>query len=138
MAIDRDGDGPPLRREGSRSTTPRSDDLRATPFTDDVFDDEYHGRKSRAGSSFGLIAGVVFGAAVAAAAGWYVFGARDASMVGGEDGSQIVKADPDPYKIKPEDPGGLQVENQDKTVYDRVSKGAAPNRVENLLPEPEQ
>ena len=136
MAIDRDGDGPPLRREDSRSA-PRTDDLRATPFTDDVFDDEYHGRKSRGGSSFGLVAGVLFGAAIAAAAGWYVFGSRDPGMAG-EDGSQVVKADPDPYKIKPENPGGLQVENQDKTVYDRLSKGAAPSRVENLLPEPEQ
>ena len=66
MAIDRDGDGPPLRREDAKtSPAPRRDDLRATPFTDDVFDDDYYGRRKSKGGSFGLIAGVVFGAAVA-------------------------------------------------------------------------
>jgi hypothetical protein len=32
----------------------------------------------------------------------------------------------------------MQVENQDKLVYDRVAKGEAPPRVENLLPPPEE
>ena len=69
MAIDRDGDGPPLRREDARSKPP-ADGLRASPFTEDVFDDEYYGRRPRSsGVSFGTVVGVVFFAAVVAAAG---------------------------------------------------------------------
>jgi hypothetical protein len=133
--IDRDGDDPPLRR--AESPKQAKDDLRAKPFTEDVFDDEYYGRRRRGGTPFGLIVGVVFGAAVAAVAGWYIFGTRQTATVTA-DGDQLVKADPSPYKTKPENPGGLQVDNQDKLVYDRLNKAASPSRVENLLPEPEQ
>jgi len=139
MPIDREGDGPPLRK-----TETKPDDgtgLRATPFTDDVFDDEYYRGRGRAtgGSPLGLIVGVVFGAALAGGAAWFVLKDQAVNVAGiTENGMRVVKADPSPYKIKPDNPGGLQVENQDKTVYDRVAKADAPNRVENLLPPPEQ
>lgn len=140
MAIDRDGDGPSLTRD---DTKPRSggDDLRATPFTDDVFsDDDYYGRRpttSKGGRSFTLIAGVVIGLAIVGGVAWYALkGGAMNRLVPGDP--QTVEADPNPYKIKPENPGGMQVENQDKLVYDRVAKGAAPNRVENLLPPAEE
>ncbi|TAK98789.1 MAG: SPOR domain-containing protein [Rhodospirillaceae bacterium] len=138
MAIDRDGDGPPLHRDEERAAKP-AEGLRASPFTEDVFDDEYYGRRRRGGGiSFGVIAGVVFVAAIVAAVGWYIVGERSAST-GGEGGAgQVVKADPAPYKMKPDDPGGMQVDNQDKLIYDRVAKGAPPSRVENLLPAPEE
>jgi hypothetical protein len=138
MTIDRDGEGPPLRRDDARAAK-GSDDLRASAFTEDVFDDEYYGRRRRSsGVSFGVIAGVVFVAASAAVTGWYFLASRSMSTAGPDGSSQIVKADPTPYKIKPEDPGGLQVDNQDKLIYDRVAKSAAPSRVENLLPAPEE
>jgi hypothetical protein len=139
MPIDRDGDGPQLRK-----TETKSDDgggLRATPFTEDVFDEEYYRGRGRASSNspLGLIVGVAFGAMLAGGAAWFVLtgqGPNSGSTT--SDGVAVVKADTAPYKIKPESPGGMQVENQDKTVYDRVAKTDAPNRVENLLPPPEQ
>ncbi|MBL8629144.1 MAG: SPOR domain-containing protein [Rhodospirillaceae bacterium] len=137
MAIDRDGDGPPLRKTQSKADDGSA--LRATPFTDDVFDDDYYrGRgRSSGGSPFGLIVGVIVGAAVAGGAAWFVLKDQSSPLtVSGN--TPVIKADPSPYKIKPENPGGMQVENQDKTVYDRVAKTDAPNRVENLLPAPEQ
>jgi hypothetical protein len=141
MAIDRDGDGPPLRREdATRTTKPPADGLRASPFTEDVFDDEYYGRRPRSsGLSFSTIVGVVFFAAVVAAAGWYILSERSTpATVAGGDG-ELVRADPTPYKVKPEDPGGLQVANQDKLIYDdRLGKGPPPKHVENLLPAPEE
>ncbi len=139
----RDNDDPPLRRapdqKRSQSAESRSaDDLRVQPFTDDVFS-EYHTRRKEAGAPFGLIAGVVIGVAAVAGIGWYLW--TSGALGGGSSADgvlQLVKANPDPYKVKPENPGGMQVENQDKLVYDRVAKGEAPPRVENLLPAPEE
>jgi hypothetical protein len=51
----------------------------------------------------------------------------------------LVQAETDPYKIKPEDPGGLQVENTDKLVYERLGGTARVEdqpTVEQLLPGP--
>ena len=140
MPIDRDGDGPPLRRQDAHSGAgERGGDLRATPFTDDVFTDDYYGRrKSRASGSRSLsvIVGVVLGVAIAAGAGWYLL--RGSGINSAMDEHGIVKADATPYKVRPNEPGGMQVENQDKLVYDRVAKGSAPARVENLLPPAEE
>lgn len=130
---------PPLRRPGAQPPETRSaDDLRVQPFTDDVFSEYQARRKDNSGASFGLIAGLVIGVAAVGGIGWYMYSSGALTM-GGQGGTpQIVKADQEPYKVKPKDPGGMQVENQDKLVYDRVAKGEAPARVENLLPAPEE
>ncbi|WP_299436965.1 SPOR domain-containing protein [uncultured Rhodospira sp.] len=50
-----------------------------------------------------------------------------------------VRAEDEPFKIKPDDPGGLRVENTDKRVYERVGEGARVESgpgVEQLLPAP--
>jgi len=49
----------------------------------------------------------------------------------------VVRAEPGPIKAKPEDPGGLQVPNQDKLVLNQDAAGAAEPRVERLLSAPE-
>ncbi len=145
MSIERDGDGPPLRRQEPKAPSTPGDgraDLRATPFTDDVFgEDDYRGRRSRRAAdenkSFSVIVGVILGVVVAGGAGWFFLrdgGDRAVST----DTAGFIKSDPTPYKVRPENPGGMQVENQDKLVYDRVAKGNAPNRVENLLPPAEE
>ena len=148
MPIDRDGDGPQLRRPASKvPLTPgegRSTDLRATPFTDDVFNDDYYGRRpqrsgggrSEGGRSYSVIVGVVLSLAVAGGAGWYFLNGSGVTFTPGA--VSFIKAEPTPYKVRPDNPGGMQVENQDKLVYDRVAKGQPPNRVENLLPSAEE
>ena len=144
MSIERDGDGPPLRRQEPKApqTSDGRADLRATPFTDDVFsEDDYRGRRTRRAAaenkSFSVIVGVVLGVVVAGGAGWFFL--RDGfDLAVTADSAGFIKADPNPYKVRPENPGGMQVENQDKLVYDRVAKGNAPNRVENLLPPAEE
>ncbi|MCA0013096.1 SPOR domain-containing protein [Mesorhizobium sp. B292B1B] len=45
---------------------------------------------------------------------------------GGSDAPVLVKADNAPIKVKPENPGGAVVPNQDNKVYDAVAKGARP------------
>ncbi|MBZ9817897.1 SPOR domain-containing protein [Mesorhizobium sp. CA4] len=58
---------------------------------------------------------VVFGGLGALA---FSFGGK-----GGSEAPVIVKADNSPIKVKPENPGGTVVPNQDNKVYDAVAKG---------------
>ncbi len=69
-----------------------------------------------------LVAGVV--AAVAIAGGLGAFALSGGK--GGTDAPVIVKADNTPIKVKPENPGGAVVPNQDNKVYDAVAKGTKP------------
>ncbi len=65
---------------------------------------------------------------------------------GGQGGIPLIKADPGPVKVRPENPGGLRVPDRDKLVYDRMQgKSAGPGEAggtsggaERLLPPPEQ
>ena len=137
MSTNRDGDGPPLRREDAKPGG--GGDLRAVPFTEHVFDDDYYGRtgKSGGGRSYGVVLGIVLGTAIAGGIGYFAFrGTVGPYMPGGEP--PVILADGRPYKSKPDDPGGMQVANQDKLVYERVAKGDAPQQVENLLPPAEK
>jgi len=49
----------------------------------------------------------------------------------------LVQADPRPTKVKPEEPGGLQVPNQDKEVYERLAQSGEPTQ-ERLMQPPER
>ena len=49
----------------------------------------------------------------------------------------MVRADAAPIKVKPDRPGGLDIPNRDKLVYDRLESLPPPPRAENLLPRPE-
>ena len=105
-------------------------------FTDPVFDDDYYGRDQAGGRgrTIGLVVGVVAGAVIAGVAAWTVFGPGSATE-GGR--TPLIVAEPEPYKVKPKDPGGLQVENQDMLVYDRVGGASSAPGAENILPPPE-
>ena len=51
----------------------------------------------------------------------------------------LIQADNSPSKVKPDQPGGMDVPNQDKLIYDRLTPGqSSPNSVERLLPPAEQ
>ncbi|AMW35209.1 SPOR domain-containing protein [Haematospirillum jordaniae] len=83
-----------------------------------------------------LLAAFLIGIAIVGSAGVYM--AR--SNTSGTDGritAPTILAETNPYKVRPADPGGLQVPNQDKLVYDRLSSGTVRSSgVEKLLPEP--
>lgn len=70
-----------------------------------------------------MIAAVVGGVALLGGAG-----ALALSWGGGTGatGPVLVKADDQPVKVKPENPGGTTIPNQDNKVYDTVAGGSAP------------
>ncbi|MER9170831.1 SPOR domain-containing protein [Mesorhizobium australicum] len=102
------------------------DELDYDPELDEAMSVPGLGEREAARSSGrrGLFIAAIVGA-VAVAGGLGAF----ALSFGGKGGSEapvIVKADNSPIKIKPENPGGTVVPNQDNKVYDAVVKGVKP------------
>ncbi len=98
---------------------------------------EYPRRRAGGGLWAGLAKlGFVVGA-VTIVAGSVWFGFRHSAGISDEASLPLIKADPRPLKSRPAQPGGMEVPNQDKLVFDRLDPGAAPPMVERLLPPPE-
>ena len=74
----------------------------------------------------GLAAALVVGGALV----WGV------SRMSGPRSVPLIEADPRPFKVRPDDPGGLRVPNQDELIFDRNRGPAQPGRAQ-LAPEPE-
>jgi hypothetical protein len=85
-----------------------------------------------------LLFAVALVALVAASglAGWLAFG--PSGGVRGDGSVPLILADTQPYKFRPDDPGGYTAPNQDRMVLDRLHPDRQPQRtVERLLPPPE-
>ena len=57
---------------------------------------------------------------------------------GSDEVAPLVRADDGPTRRRPADPGGLDIPDQDKLVFERLSPGQSEAGVERLLPAPEQ
>ncbi len=86
-----------------------------------------------------ITAGIALGAVAAFGVGiWFAY---DQGVKRGASGAPpLVRADQSPSKVAPENPGGMQVPNQDKQIYERLgnSTGNAQQQAEKLLPPPER
>lgn len=83
---------------------------------------------------------VALGAVAAFGIGiWFAY---DQGVKRGASGAPpLVRAEPGPAKVAPENPGGMQVPNQDKQIYERIGGNdgqTASSQVERLLPPPER
>ncbi|HYG85103.1 MAG TPA: SPOR domain-containing protein [Azospirillum sp.] len=76
----------------------------------------------------------------AAFAGVILYAYNRGERVAPDGGPPVIQADASPTKLRPEQPGGMDVPHQDKLVYDRLNHGGKDGRpqVEHLLPPPEQ
>ena len=105
------------------------------------FDPEEYRPRRRSRPPGGLLVQmlrVVFAlGAVAAVAGAIYLGLRQSASVSDDSGIPLIKAEQGPFKARPEQPGGMDVPNQDKVVFDRLDPEAARPVVERLLPPPE-
>ena len=68
-----------------------------------------------------VVAALVAGVAVVGGIGAFMMSTGGG---GGSDAPALVRADPEPVKVKPEQPGGVTVPNQDKAVYERFTAGS--------------
>lgn len=78
------------------------------------------------GKRWGMLAAGVALIAVVGGVGAYMMGGGSGGLTG--DGPLLVRADTEPYKVAPADPGGRAIPNQNKAVYERLSRdGPAPS-----------
>ncbi|MBP7066068.1 SPOR domain-containing protein [Ferrovibrio sp.] len=86
-----------------------------------------------------ITAGIALGAVAAFGIGiWFAY---DQGVKRGASGAPpLVRADQGPAKVAPENPGGMQVPNQDKQIYERLGNttGNTGPQTEKLLPPPER
>lgn len=98
--------------------------------------ESFEERKNEINRSKNVFVGTVSGIALAAVVGWFVLSPRYADQANVE--IPVVRRPQTAVKVQPSDPGGMEIQNQDKSVYDIIEKkqDKAPV-VENLLPPPE-
>jgi outer membrane biosynthesis protein TonB len=91
------------------------------------------GARKRSGTGLAIVAAgvAVFGGVV-----WYAY--SQGNRAGTESVAPVLQADTSPTRIKPEQPGGIEVPHQDKLVYGRLNPNAKEPGVEHLLPPPEE
>ena len=85
----------------------------------------------------GFVSGTVGILALVASAGLLLHAYSEARSSAAGRADVIIKAEPGPFKVKPESPGGRAVRDRDKKIYDRIQAVPAGEPVERLLPEPE-
>lgn len=117
----------------------RAYDDQALPWLEAV-DDEDGPRGVSARKMFVALVLVLVAAAIVAGTMFWL-GRRDPAVAGAPE---LIRAEPGPYKIKPEDPGGLDVAGESETAYS-TSAGEDPDAALDLhklpqdmkpLPEP--
>jgi hypothetical protein len=130
--------GRPPEYDDDDAFEPRNDLLDIIPdrlSEETLIDDE-----PRRGRSI-LMGTALVGIAVAGAAAWFLFMGDGGAGTEGPVAAPTIPADTNPYKVRPANPGGMQVPNQDKTVYERLDPGAedgsaASASADRLAPEP--
>lgn len=72
---------------------------------------------------------------IGGAAAWHYWG--DALLMDPDADIPLIRAEEGPIKVQPESPGGMDIPDRDKLVYDRIEGNGERPAVERLLPPPE-
>lgn len=78
--------------------------------------------------------GIFIGILIVVLGGFFFFG----NELNTSDEVMVIAATSEPVKVRPEQPGGLVIPDQDKVIYDKMRKAEPPAKVEKLFPEPEK
>lgn len=99
--------------------------------------DGFEERKNEINRSKNVFIGTVSGIALAAVVGWFVLSSHNTAETGVD--IPVVRRPQTAVKIQPAEPGGMEILNQDKSVYNIIEKKEVKTPVmENLLPPPEE
>ena len=79
---------------------------------------------------------LILGLVIIVGSAWAIWG--EILTGGPSDSIPIVRAPSGPIKVRPESPGGINIPNRDKLVYDRLEKKPPERQAETLLPQPEK
>lgn len=110
------------RSTGASMTAGFDGDVRTREF--DVSGGMAAGQDETGNGSRGpVLAIAVLGLALLAGVGAFGWSMLSGDETSADGGPRIIRADKDPVKVLPENPGGVTVPNQDKAVYDRVAGG---------------
>lgn len=94
-------------------------------------------RKNEISRSQNVFIGTILGIGLAGIVSWFIL-SSDYTQTEDVD-IPVVRRPQTAIKVQPADPGGMEILNQDKTVYDIVEKKETDDiKVENLLPPPEE
>ena len=99
--------------------------------------DEDERPSRRRGFPWHLLIGVVVLAVIGIVV-WQGAGLLSGTGGDGAGGVPVFEASVDPFKHRPDDPGGMDVPNQNVTVYDTLDTAESADGMEQLLPEPEE
>lgn len=93
-------------------------------------------KRATVGRSQQIFVSAVLGIGLAGLVSWFIFSPEYSKIENVE--IPVVRRPQTAVKVQPADPGGMEIHDQDKTVYDIVEKkGETEDRVESLLPPPE-
>jgi len=94
-------------------------------------------RKNDINRSQHIFIGTILGIGLAGVASWFILSPQYNSTSDAD--IPVIRRPHTSVKMQPSDPGGMEILNQDKTVYDIVEKtDVSVAKVENLLPPPEE
>lgn len=94
-------------------------------------------RRNELNKSKSVFIGAVSGVVLAGVVGWFILSPRYAQNENVE--LPVIRRPQTAIKVQPTEPGGMEILNQDKSVYDILDKSKTDKKVvENLLPPPEE
>ena len=99
--------------------------------------ESFEERKNEINRSQHVFLGTILGVGLAGVVSWFMLSPNFENTPDAE--IPVIRRPQAAIKVQPAEPGGMEILNQDKTVYDIVEKKDTPDiKVENLLPPPEE
>lgn len=106
-------------------------------YSEESYEARHERRFDRARRKKGVLIGVLIGVVIAVVVAFLTFGRFVSAYRASGGDAPLIKADRSPVKVRPATPGGMEVPNQDKLIYERLRESDAV-RVEKLMPAPEK
>jgi hypothetical protein len=92
---------------------------------------------TRTGWRTNILTGIITISGIGGLVMLVLYGFEKSNLSGASSVIPIISARDGPTKLRPENPGGMEIYHQDKNVYNRIDPTARLSKVEKLLPSPD-